>query len=200
MTIVDVRPVEIYARGHIKGSIHIALSGQFATWAGTLIAHDKEMVIVAENLDKVKETQTRMARASHETLVGYFIDDMAKFDPKHIDKIDQISVSDLKDSMDTQTQVLDVRRPQEYFAGHVPGAINIPLNELEKRIAEVDGSKKTYIICRSGYRSSVAGSILEKHGANNLTNVTGGTMAWLDSGYEVDKSSDAPNSKQCQTA
>ena len=66
-------------------------------------------------------------------------------------------------------------------------AFNIPLTDLEKRIAELDPDRPIAIVCRSGYRSSAAASILEGQGFPNVANVAGGTQAWISSGFQVDK-------------
>ena len=76
-------------------------------------------------------------------------------------------------------QLVDVRRPAEYANGHAAGAINLPLDRLSRDLAELDNSKPTYVICQSGYRSSLASSILESAGFDSVQNVTGGTQAWI---------------------
>jgi rhodanese-related sulfurtransferase len=75
-------------------------------------------------------------------------------------------------------RLLDVRSPQEYAGGHLPGAVNIPVQELDRRLAELgprDGALVTY--CRSGHRSSRAAEILRAHGFTNVHNL-GPMMAW----------------------
>jgi hydroxyacylglutathione hydrolase len=81
--------------------------------------------------------------------------------------------------------VLDVRRPAEFQSGHVPGAINIPLHELPKRIGELARRDDLAVICESGYRSSIAASLLQREGFHALSNIVGGTAAWLRSGYDA---------------
>lgn len=81
--------------------------------------------------------------------------------------------------------VIDVRQPEEYEAGHVPGATLVPLDELPDRVAEVPRSGPVYVICRSGGRSLRAAEFLLDRGVN-ATNVAGGTMAWIDAGHPVD--------------
>jgi rhodanese-related sulfurtransferase len=83
--------------------------------------------------------------------------------------------------------VLDVRRPGEHTAGHVPGALNIPLSDLQARIAELDPRRPTAIICGSGYRSSAAASLLLRAGFTDLANVAGGTSGWIAGGHPVEQ-------------
>ncbi len=82
---------------------------------------------------------------------------------------------------------IDVRTPEEYAAGHIPGAKLIPLDELEQRLAEVPRDRQVYLYCRSGHRSAKAAEILAKHGFTNIENVQGGMLAWQQAGYPVKK-------------
>ncbi len=78
--------------------------------------------------------------------------------------------------------VIDVREPDEYAAGHVPGAVLIPLGEVPERVAEVPEGETVYLICRSGGRSMRAGDVLAAEG-RDVVNVGGGTMAWIEAGH-----------------
>src|SRR5262249_59023368 len=75
-------------------------------------------------------------------------------------------------------QVLDVRRPGEWNAGHIAQASHRPLHELEAHARELDRSSPVAIICASGFRSSIATSLLERAGFPRVTNVVGGMNAW----------------------
>ena len=85
-------------------------------------------------------------------------------------------------------QIIDVRRPPEYESGHVPRALHAPLASLQRNVPglRLDPAEPTAVICAGGYRSSAATSILEQQGFSNLLNVTGGTSAWINSGYPVE--------------
>ncbi len=84
--------------------------------------------------------------------------------------------------------VIDVRTPDEYAAGHVPGARLICLDMLDARIDEIPKDRDVFLICRSGARSAQALRYLrEAYGFSRLTNVEGGTMAWMDAGYPVER-------------
>ena len=100
-----------------------------------------------------------------------------------------MTVHDLKQRTEKDDlQILDVRRSSEYQNGHVPRAISEPLASLEKNISQLalDREKPTAVICAGGYRSSAATSVLQKFGFSNLVNITGGTSAWINAGYEVE--------------
>ena len=74
--------------------------------------------------------------------------------------------------------VLDIRAPREWTAKHIAGSVNIPLNHLQERIAEIPRDRRLAIHCAGGYRSSIAASILHQHGITNLIEMAGGLAAW----------------------
>ena len=80
--------------------------------------------------------------------------------------------------------VIDVREADEYDSGHVPGALFVPLSELEQRVDEVPSGEPVLVICKSGGRSMRACNYLAPLG-RDVTNIAGGTMAWIDSGRDV---------------
>jgi hydroxyacylglutathione hydrolase len=107
-----------------------------------------------------------------------------------IAEVPQISVAELKEMLDTKKglQVIDVRRPAEYESGHAPRAITAPLAKFRELLPGLDlrPDGPSAIICAGGYRSSAATSIAQQLGFTNLLNVTGGTTAWINAGYEVE--------------
>lgn len=182
--ILDVRDAADYGAGHIPGSINIGLSGQYASWAGTLVNANDAIVIVAADRARAEEAVMRLARVGLENVAGYLDGgiDAWREAGLPLDTIPQIDVSELQ-SMDIE--VLDVRRIGEYEAGHVPHAMNVPLDTLPERIAQLDPSKAIAVICASGYRSSTATSILQRAEFRTLYNVAGGTNAWMAAGFAV---------------
>ena len=82
---------------------------------------------------------------------------------------------------------LDVRTPEEYNDGHIQGAVLLPVQELEKRLAEVPKDKRVYVYCHSGRRSVTASNMLVEGGFSNIENVEGGIVAWKKAGYPVVK-------------
>ena len=191
--ILDVRGAAEFGAGHVPGSINIGLSGQFAIWAGTLIAIDTPIVIVSDSEDKAWEAVTRLARVGHETAKGYLAGGLAAWSNAgfEVASVPQISVTELNEKVTAQDglQVIDVRRPPEYAGGHVPHAITAPLQNLQRTFATLplDPARPTAVICAGGYRSSAATSILQQHGFSNLFNVSGGTSAWIAAGYPTDQ-------------
>ncbi len=190
--ILDVRAAALYGAGHVPGALNIGLGGQFATWAGTLIAAGTPLIIVAEDEAKVSEALMRLARVGVESVVGFLSGGMEAWRRAgfEIAGTEQISVDELRERLDSQAdlQVLDVRRPAEYSDGHAPRARNVPLAaELAEQASHLDPQRAIAVICAGGYRSSAATSLLEQHGFQNLLNVTGGTGAWIKAGHPVEK-------------
>jgi rhodanese-related sulfurtransferase len=100
--------------------------------------------------------------------------------------VPEIDVADLQPLHEAGATVIDVREPDEYEEGHVPGAQLIPLQEVPDRLGELPTSGEIYVICKSGARSRRAAEFLAGHGFS-AHNVAGGTMAWIDAGLPVDQ-------------
>lgn len=191
--ILDVRTAAEFGLGHVPGAINICLSGQFAMWAGSLLPQATPLLIVAESEEQVDETVVRLARVGIETVSGYLQGGMLSWHEAGLPvfAVPQISVAELNETLREAAllQIIDVRRPTEYDSGHVPGAVTAPLATLNESIAalKLDPSKTTAVICAGGYRSSAATGIFEQQGFKNLRNVTGGTSAWINSGFDVER-------------
>ena len=180
--VVDVRQNTEYGAGHVPNVINIWLAGQFASWAGTMIPIGTPIAIAADTPEQVDEAFMRLARVGHETVRGYIL--MSEFDSEK-KSIKQVPVTDVA-KLDGRFQFVDVRRPAEYANGHAAGTISIPLDRLSREIDQLDPEVPTYVICQSGYRSSLGTSILENAGFKEVYNVAGGTNAWLDADLKTD--------------
>jgi hydroxyacylglutathione hydrolase len=189
---LDVRPAEEFGLAHIPVSLNIGLGGQFAMWAGSLISSSAKLVLIAATNAQVDEAVVRLARVGLENVYGYLKGGIDSW--RHaglpLTKITQVTVQELNDRIQKDvSQIIDVRRPAEYEGGHVPKAFPAPLSNLQRHINQLpfDADKPTAVICAGGYRSSAATSILEQHGFRDLLNVSGGTNAWINAGYAVEK-------------
>ncbi|HYG79760.1 MAG TPA: rhodanese-like domain-containing protein, partial [Pyrinomonadaceae bacterium] len=190
-TILDVRAGEEFGAGHVPGSLNIGLAGQFASWAGALVPVGAPLVVVAGAPVQVDETIVRLARVGHESVRGFLSGGMEAWRQAGLETtaIKQISVDELSELLDASRdlQLVDVRRPDEYAAGHAPRAVNLPLApQLPREAAALDRARATAVICQGGYRSSAAASLLARAGFQNLLNVAGGTGAWVAAGYAVE--------------
>ena len=176
--VLDVRDSDAFGAGHIGGAVNIGLGGQYASWCGTLLSATDDLVIVADGEERSREAVMRLARVGMENVAGYLDGGILAWSNAGygVERLPQINARDLGGS---KLAVLDVRRSNEYAGGHVPRARNIPLAELQRRIAELDRDEPLAVICQSGYRSSTAASLLERAGFTDVSNVVGGTTAWI---------------------
>lgn len=190
--ILDVRAPAEFGAGHLPEALNIGLGGQFAIWAGSLIPMGTPILIVAESEEKAGEAVVRLARVGHESVKGYLSGGLPTWRAAGFEvvTVPQLTVDALHQliSRSAPLQILDVRRSPEYQSGHVPQALTAPLLSLQQDLPNLglDPMKPTAVICAGGYRSSAATSILQQRGFSNLLNITGGTGAWIDSGYPVE--------------
>jgi glyoxylase-like metal-dependent hydrolase (beta-lactamase superfamily II)/rhodanese-related sulfurtransferase len=180
--ILDARAAANYGTGHVPGSLNIGLGGQFASWAGALIAPDKPIVLVTEDDDQVAEARTRLARVGLENVAGYLDGGVLAWHDsgRRVATTEQINVDELQHRLDEGKagELLDVRRPAEWESGHIPQARHFPLNDLPAAGSTLPRDRAVTAICAGGYRSSIATSILEQQGFTRITNVVGGMAAW----------------------
>jgi rhodanese-related sulfurtransferase len=169
--------------------LNVALQGQFASWAGSLLAPDRPVVIVAEDADAADEARMRLARVGIENVAGHLAGGVAAWaaSARPVMTLPQITADELRARLreGKDLAVLDVRRPGEQAAGHVPGARLLPLDRLGRELSGLDPDRPLAVICAGGYRSSAACSLLEARGFQHLFNVVGGTAAWTQAGFDV---------------
>ena len=179
--ILDVRDPAEYAKGHLAGSINIGLGGQYATWAGTVLDRAKPIVIVAEP-GREEEAALRLGRIGFDHVQGCLRDGMAAAAerPDLIWPTLRISAPMAAEELAGANPplVLDVRSPREWAAKNIEGSVNVPLNHLQERIAEIPRDRRILIHCAGGYRSSIAASILQQYGITQLQELVGGLAAW----------------------
>jgi hydroxyacylglutathione hydrolase len=178
---LDVRPGDEFAHGHVPGSINIALSGQFASWAGTVLGLSARPVLIADSPEQCSEARLRLARVGIEDARGYLNGGVGAWKQAGfgLAELPQITAQALQDRLQARaSQVLDVRREPEWHAGHIEGATWWPLDNFKVSPPEVDRDRPIAVHCKSGYRSMIACSLLQRAGFRNVTNVVGGFDAW----------------------
>lgn len=186
--VLDVRNGSDFGAAHVPNALNIGLDGQFASWAGTVVEVGTPIVIAAENQEQVDEAVMRLARVGIETVRGFIL--MNDYTGE-TNKIEQVSVDAVKEKLADDIQFVDVRRPAEHANGHAPNTINLPLDILAKEVGKLNPDEPTYVLCQGGYRSSLGTSILENAGFKKIYNVTGGTKAWMDAGFDTEVSAGA---------
>jgi rhodanese-related sulfurtransferase/glyoxylase-like metal-dependent hydrolase (beta-lactamase superfamily II) len=177
--ILDSRPPEVFSQGFIPNSINIGLESNFAMWVGELIPDLKqEILIVAANTEKVKETIIRLSRVGFDFAVGYLDGGFEtwKNAGKEVDTVKRITAQELE-QMNDNTIIFDVRKISEFQSEHLVDAKNIPLNEINNRMEDFPKDQPFILHCAGGYRSMIAASMLKQRGFDNFVDVVGGFTA-----------------------
>ena len=185
---LDVRSVEQFAAAHVPGSVNIALSGQFANWAGTILGLSSRPVLIADTPEQIEEARIRVARVGIENLGGHLAGGLTAWKEAGypVAQIGQLTVHDLEHDLKNSTiHVLDVRREGEFQAGHIEGAAWWPLDNFKVSPPEIDRDATIAVHCKSGYRSMIACSLMQRAGYRNVINVVGGFDAWQQAGLPV---------------
>ena len=183
---LDVRPGDEFAAGHVPGSVNIALSGQFASWAGTVLGLSAHPVLIVGSDDEssdaqLEEARLRLARVGIEVLDGYLVGGVAAWKQAgfSVATIAQVTAGELGARLKSgDVQVLDVRREPEWDAGHIEDAVWWPLDNFKVSPPEIDHDAPIAVHCKGGYRSMIASSLLQRAGFKHVINVVGGFDAW----------------------
>lgn len=175
--ILDSRNHNDFACGFIPGSVNIGLDGNFAQWVGALIGNVKTPVLLVTETGKEKETVIRLGRIGFDNVSGYLDGgfDTWKNAGEKIEMIERITPEKfVTETVNNSKLIIDVRKENEYLAGHVDGAINKPLDQISQWIPDIENNSHFYMYCQGGYRSMTAASILKANGCHNFTEVRDG--------------------------
>jgi hydroxyacylglutathione hydrolase len=177
--LVDTRMMLSFGGGHIPSALNIGGSPILSIWAGWMLDPNQPILLVLESDDDLEGIVRLFVRTGYTKFAGYLTGGMKAWDAAGLplERIGQMSVHELNERK-SSLQVLDVRSPGEWKKGHVPGAHHIFVPELQNRMKEFDPEKPTAVYCGSGYRASIATSILKPQGFNDLWNVPGSWEAW----------------------
>jgi hydroxyacylglutathione hydrolase len=174
--VLDTRTPKDFGAGHFPGSINIGVgSPSFSTWTGFMVPGDKPIALVVDSASDAKKARLELARIGFDNLVGYIKAD--RLTEKQT--LPQITVQKLKaTSRKDGPLVVDVRTPSEWQNNHIEGARHVPLSSFAKQLPDLPKDRSIAVICGSGYRSSIATSLLQASGYKKLENVTGGMSAY----------------------
>jgi glyoxylase-like metal-dependent hydrolase (beta-lactamase superfamily II)/rhodanese-related sulfurtransferase len=181
--ILDTRSSSAYGAGHPPGALNVSLDGQYASWVGTLVRPDQEILMIAER-DRAEEAVMRLARVGYENVIG-ILDGGIEAWRSVGNPVAMIGQEPVENAVQGGRRVLDVRRPHEWQTSHLEGATNIPLAQLPLRIGTLDPTQDWAVVCASGYRSSIGASLLERAGFKRVTNAVGGMDAYRRAGLPV---------------
>lgn len=187
--VLDVRAGDVFAAAHVPGSVNIALSGQFASWAGAILGIHSNPILVGDSREQIEEARMRLARVGIEEIEGYLEGGIDGWKNAGLatSSTRQMSAEELRRNLDGGghggVSVLDVRREGEWQGGHIAEAKWYALDAFPKALPAVDDEGVLAVHCKSGYRSMIACSLLERAGYGNVVNVTGGFDAWHGAGF-----------------
>jgi len=190
--LLDTRPAEQFAALHIRGSIQISLMGNFASWAAIILDPEQKLLLIVEDLNGAREAYNRLARAGLRAVIGYsFADenewrkaglDLAIISIERCEQIRQTLQSD------SSLQLVDVRSRAEWLRGHLPGAISLPLLDLDPKKPVIDPSKPSLVYCYEGFRATTAASILLRESAADIGILIDGVEGWSALGLPLETS------------
>jgi hydroxyacylglutathione hydrolase len=190
--LIDTRSMLAFGGGHIPGAINIGLGSSFPSWIGWMIDPEKSILLIAEGPEAVKQANEHLFRIGYDNIAGYLHDGMKRWETSGLplQRIIQMPVEELNEQLDNEDlSVLDVRSDQEFLNGVIPGARHIYLPHLEANMSNLDHTKTVATYCGSGYRASIAASILQKHGFASVINIPGSWSAWKSADMPVNEPS-----------
>lgn len=178
--ILDVRNNHEFAIGFIPQSINIGLDGDFAPWVGALIADVSQPILLVTEKGTEEEAVTRLSRVGFDHILG-FLDggfETWKKSGKEIDVVNRISAEQFESEIkEKEAKIIDIRKESEYNAEHIHEAYSKPLAYINEWIHKIEPTEHFYMHCGSGYRSTMAASILQARGYRNFSEIEGGFKA-----------------------
>jgi glyoxylase-like metal-dependent hydrolase (beta-lactamase superfamily II)/rhodanese-related sulfurtransferase len=179
--LLDTRHADAFARGHMSGALNVGLGGTYASWAGTLLDKERPIVLMADGGSE-HEAAMRLGRIGFDRIAGFVQGGMDALSgrPDLVERGTRLLPRELARLLESASPplVVDVRTPGEWQAGHIEGALHVPLNRLRRELERVPADREVVTICKGGYRSSSAASILAASGHRGVRDVIGGMDAW----------------------
>ena len=186
--LIDTRSMLGFGGGHIAGAINIGASPMLSIWAGWLLDPEQPILLVLNSDSEIDEVVKLFIRTGYTKFAGYLAGGMKSWNNAGlpIETIPQNSVHEVKEALG-ELQVFDVRSPDEWNGGHIPTAHHLFLPEIAERASGFDKNKPTATYCASGYRASLAASLLKQQGFKDVRNIPGSWQAWKAAKFPVEK-------------
>ena len=186
--LVDLREAAAFGGAHIPGSLNIGLSLNSATWMGNVVDTEKKILLLADSQEQISQAIASFRRVGYDQIIGYCLGLSGWIlSGRKTGFLPQISVHALQEVLTKYGNhtVIDVRTPAEWEGGHIEGAVHLPLQQLIAEGIGLDLNDHISVICGSGYRSNMAGSMLKTKGYTNVYSVIGGMTAWRMAGFKM---------------
>jgi hydroxyacylglutathione hydrolase len=183
--VVDVRLGVQFAKGHFPGSLNVGLGGRgFAVCVNLFLPKQAQTVLVVDEPEEAGKAQTELARAGFKDVQGFITAD----DLPELHQLTQLSVIDLYSTLSRggKPAILDIRSPDEWKSGGIPGSRNIALMQLPARVSELSSSNPLVVVCQDGYQSAVASSWLQANGFDSVQQLLGGVDAYTNVPFNED--------------
>jgi glyoxylase-like metal-dependent hydrolase (beta-lactamase superfamily II)/rhodanese-related sulfurtransferase len=164
--VVDLRDRKAFARSHLAGTINVEIGDSFITYLGWTIRWGTPVTLVGDTADEVAEAQRQLVRIGIDRPAGAATGGVDAWGAGgDMRSYRSATFADLAAARaEADITVLDVRRTDEWDAGHLDGAIHLPLDELEDRLGEVPSDRPVWVHCATGFRASIAASLAERAG------------------------------------
>ena len=180
--LIDLRPAEAFAERHPMGALNLAHGKKVGYWAGFVLPSDARIVLLAADEQQAQDVARQLFRIGVSRIDSYLSGGMQAWDAAGLPTagIRLTTAQHLHGDLarNAAPLVVDVRTTREWKAGHIDGALHIPLGELADRASEIPRARPVATICEAGYRSALAASLLARAGLDDVTSVTGGMAAW----------------------
>ncbi len=163
--VVDLRPRSLFAEQHLSGSISIEFGDAFATYVGWTLPWGEPLSLVGESPEQLLQARRELCRIGIDDLAGVTADDPRAAGDGALSAYRVADFADLAKAWSDDVVVLDVRRADEWASGHLRGARHLPLHELDQAMTSVP-RRRLWVHCASGFRSSIAASLLARAGCD----------------------------------
>ncbi len=178
VVVLDLRRPECFGGAHIPGAINIGAGQSLSLWAGWLLNASDRILLVADPGDE-EPSRRALHRVGLDQVVGFLEGGMSGWIEAGLDlaRLPQLSTTEVQHAA-SHAFVLDVRTETEWSGGHIPGARHIMLGDLPEHLNHIPRDRQVIAVCGSGYRSSIASSMLKRLGVANVAGMSGGMAAW----------------------
>ncbi|HRD54970.1 MAG TPA: rhodanese-like domain-containing protein [Parachlamydiaceae bacterium] len=179
--LIDTRRPEIFASCHIKGSINIPGGGNFCGWASMVVPHNQPLILLVEEEEHVLETIEQLRLIGLKNILGFTVWNRSL--NLEMDNLELLPVKEAHKLEDLF--IIDVRTLSEWNLGHIQSAHHKELSKFRDWMKDLPEDKKIATICGSGFRSSIAASLLQKNGLEDVASIQGGMQAWKQANYPI---------------